>query len=103
MQGVEGRSRYWRSLPRPLRIRLQHMARRDHPVLEALGILVVFMALIALAPGALLTFAAERLLRLRLDLTQRWTWAAASSVVLACFMAWRSRDGLGRYALLAAV
>ena len=77
--------------------------RRDHPLLTALGLLVLFMALVFVAPGALLTLAVERLLRLRLDLTQRWAWAVASSVVLACAMAWRSRDGLGRYALLAAV
>jgi len=80
--------------------------RRNHPVLEALGILVLFMALIAVAPGALITFALEHVLRLELDVGQRWTWAIAVSVVLACVMAWRSRlgsDGLTRYMLLATV
>jgi hypothetical protein len=78
--------------------------RRDHPVLAALGLLVLVAALVLVAPGALLTFAAERLLRLRFDVSQRWTWAVASSVLLACVMALRSRrgsDGLGRYMLLA--
>jgi hypothetical protein len=79
------------------------MTRRDRPLLTALGLLVLFMALVLVAPGAVVTFAVERLLRLRFDLTQRWTWAVASSVVLACVMALRSRDKLGRYALLAAV
>lgn len=74
-----------------------------HPLLTALGIVELLGMLVAVAPGALLVFAVERLLRLRLDLTQRWAWAVASSVVLARAMAWRSRDGLGRYALLAAV
>ena len=80
--------------------------RRDHPLLAALGLLVLVAALVFVAPGALLTFAVERLLRLRLDLTQRWTWAIASSVVLACVMSLRSRrgsDGAGRYMLLAVV
>jgi hypothetical protein len=82
------------------------MARRDHPILEALGILVLAMALVAVAPGALVTFAAEHVLRLHLDVGQRWTWAVASSVVAACLLALRSRrgsDGVGRYMLLAAM
>ncbi|HWZ89047.1 MAG TPA: hypothetical protein VNW92_09355 [Polyangiaceae bacterium] len=80
--------------------------RRDHPILEAVGILVLFTALVAVAPGALLTFAFEHVLRLTLDVGQRWTWAMASSVVAACVMALRSRrgtDGLGQYMLLATV
>jgi hypothetical protein len=80
--------------------------RRDHPVLEALAIVVLFMALVAVAPGALSTFAFEHVLRLNLDVGQRWTWAVTSSVIAACFMSLRSRrgsDGLGRYMLLAAV
>jgi hypothetical protein len=36
--------------------------RRDHPLLAALGLLVLFAALVLVAPGALATFAAERLL-----------------------------------------
>ena len=62
------------------------MTRRDHPLLTAVGLLVLFGALVAVASGALLTFAAERLFRLRLDVGQRWTWAIASSVVVACVM-----------------
>ncbi len=80
--------------------------RRDHPLRAALGLLVLVAALVFVAPGALLTFAAERCLRLHLDVGQRWTWAIAVSVVAACAMSLRSRrgsDGLGRYALLAAV
>ena len=61
--------------------------RRDHPILEALGVVALFMALVAVAPGALLTFAAEHLLRLNLDVGQRWTWAIASN-------RFRLRDGL---------
>lgn len=81
-------------------------ARRDHPILEAIGLTVLFFALVAIAPGALLTFAFEHLSRAELDVGQRWTWAIASSVVAACAMSWRSRrgsDGLGRYVLLATV
>jgi len=77
---------------------------RDNPILEALGILVLFMALVAVAPGALLTFAFERIFRLHLEVGQRW--AIAVSVVAACVMALRSRhgsDGLARYMLLAAM
>jgi hypothetical protein len=88
---------------KPSRIRLRQMTRRDHPILEAIGLLVLAAALVFVAPGALLTFAVEHVFRLRLDVGQRWTWAVASSVLLACAMALRSRDGLGRYALLAAV
>ncbi|MEO8901150.1 MAG: hypothetical protein ABI488_05705 [Polyangiaceae bacterium] len=80
--------------------------RRDHPVLEALGVTVLFFALVAIAPGAILTFAFEHLLHAELDVGQRWTWAIASSVVAACVMALRSRrgsDGLGRYVLVAVV
>jgi hypothetical protein len=103
---LSSRASCWcfRSSPSLSRIRVQQMTtRRDHPILTALGLLMLFAALVLVAPGALLTFAAERLLWLHLDVGQRWTWAVASSVVLACAMAWRSRDGLGRYALLAAV
>ena len=63
-------------------------------------------ALVFVAPGALLTFAAEYLVRLDLDVAQRWTWAIASSVVAACAMSLCSRrgsDGLGRYMMLALV
>jgi hypothetical protein len=35
------------------------MPRRDHPLLTAVGILVLFMALVLVAPGALVTFAFE--------------------------------------------
>ena len=75
------------------------MTGRDHPLLAA-G-LMVFVALVLVAPGALVAFAAERLLRLGFDLTQFWAWAVGSSVVTACAMAPRSRDGLGPYRLLA--
>lgn len=78
--------------------------RRDHPVLEAIGIVVFFGALVAAAPGALLTFAVEHVVRAELDTTQRWTWAIGSSVMGACAMSWRSRrghEGLGRYMLVA--
>jgi amino acid permease len=78
--------------------------RRDHPVLEALGLIVLFGAMVAVAPGALLTQVFEHLVRARLDAGQRWTWAIASSAVIACAMAWRSRsaaDGFGRYMLVA--
>ncbi|MEO7036594.1 MAG: hypothetical protein ABI548_21790 [Polyangiaceae bacterium] len=80
------------------------MSRRDHPVLEALGVLALFGALVAIAPGAVLTFAAEHLLHAPLDVGQRWTFAVAGSATTACVMAWRSRsgwDGSGRYMLLA--
>ncbi|MEO7032869.1 MAG: hypothetical protein ABI548_03475 [Polyangiaceae bacterium] len=80
--------------------------RRDHPVLEALGLIVLFFALVAVAPGGLITFAVEHFLRVRLDVGQRWTWAIASSVVAACAMSLLSRrgsDGLGRYVLIAVV
>lgn len=84
-----------------------HMGtRRDHPILTALGLLVLVAALVLVAPGALLTFAFEHVLRLHLDLTQRWTWAIAVSVVAACAMSLRSRrgsGGAGRYMLLALV
>jgi hypothetical protein len=79
------------------------MTRRGHPLLAALGLLVLAAALVLVAPGALLTFAFEHFFRLHLDVGQRWTWALTSSVLLACVMALRSRDGLSRYALLAAV
>ncbi|MEO7037385.1 MAG: hypothetical protein ABI548_25745 [Polyangiaceae bacterium] len=80
--------------------------RRDHPLLEAIGLTVLFFGLVAVAPGALFTFAFEHLLRIQLDLGQRWTWAIASSVVAACVMSLRSRrgsDGLARYVLIASV
>ena len=35
--------------------------RRDHPILTAVGLLVLFFALVAVAPGAVLTFAVEHL------------------------------------------
>jgi len=38
------------------------------------------MALVLVAPRAVLTFVLEHVFRLRLDLGQRWTWAVASSV-----------------------
>lgn len=81
----------------------RHMSRRDHPVLEVLGATVLFLALVAAAPGALATFAVEHALRLPLDLGQRWTFALASSVLIACGFSWRSRtgwDGAGRYMLV---
>jgi hypothetical protein len=67
---------------------------------------VLFFALIAVAPGALLTFVVEHFLHARLDVGQRWTWAIASSVVAACAMALRSRrgsHGFGRYVPIASV
>jgi len=77
--------------------------RRDHPILEAIGTVVLIGVLVAIAPGAVLTFAAERFLPLRLNATQRWTWAVASSVIASSVIAWRSRDGLGRNMRLAVV
>jgi uncharacterized membrane protein len=80
--------------------------RRDHPILEALGLIVLFGALVAIAPGAALTFVLEHFFRAELGIAQRWTWAICSSAVAACAMAWRSRrgsDGLGRYMLVAVV
>lgn len=78
--------------------------RRDHPLLEAIGAVVLFGALVAAAPGALLTFAAEHLVRAELSTVQRWTWAIGSSVFGACSMSWHSRrshDGFGHYMLMA--
>ncbi len=75
-------------------------ARRD-PLLTAVGLLVPFGALLLVAPGTLVTSVADRFLRLRFALTQCWAWAVGSSVVTACAMALRSRDGLGLYRLLA--
>ena len=89
------------------RILPQHMgARRDRPLLAAVGILVLFAALVLVPPSALLTFVVERALRLHLGVGQPSTWAIASSVVAACSMSLRSRrgsDGHGRHALLAVV
>jgi hypothetical protein len=82
----------------------KHMGTRRHPVLEAMGIIVLFGALVFVAPGALITFAFEHILRLNLDVEQRWTWAIAVSAVAACIMALRSRrgsDGVGRYMIFA--
>ncbi len=79
------------------------MSRRDHSVLDTLGIVVLFLALVATAPGAAATFVVERALHGALELGQRWTFALASSVLLACGSCLCSRtgwDGLGRYMLL---
>jgi hypothetical protein len=48
--------------------------RRDHPVLEAIGLVVLFGALVAVAPGAVLTFTVEHFFHAELDTAQRWTW-----------------------------
>jgi hypothetical protein len=79
------------------------MTRRDNPLLTAVGLLVLFTALVLVAPGALLTFLFEHLCRIQLDVGQRWTRGIGSSAVAANAMPWRSRDGLGRYMLLAVV
>jgi len=72
----------------------RQMSRRDqHPLLEALGATVLFLALVAAAPGAVATFAVEHALRIPLDLGQRWTFALGSSVLAACACCWRSRTG----------
>ena len=79
------------------------MSRRDHSVLDTLGIVVLFLALVATAPGAAATFAVERALQIPLELGQRWTIALASSVLLACASCVRSRtgwDGFGTYMVL---
>lgn len=83
----------------------QEMSRRDHPVLEALGATVMFLALVATAPGALATFAAEHAFRVPLELGQRWTFALAASVLAAvafCLHSNRGWDGLARYMLVSA-
>ncbi|MEO7034033.1 MAG: hypothetical protein ABI548_09125 [Polyangiaceae bacterium] len=75
-------------------------------ILEALGLVALFFALVAVAPGALLTFAIEHLFRVQLDVGRRWTRAIASRAVAACVMSLRSRrgsDGLGRNMVLAVV
>lgn len=79
------------------------MGTRRDPLLTAVGLLVLFAALVLVAPGTLVTFAVEDAFRRHLDVGQRWTWAVASSVVLVCVMAVHSREGRGRYALLVAV
>lgn len=105
--GLARRNRVFHvALPTPRVSREQMSTRRDHPLLEAIGLTVLFFGLVAVAPGALFTFAFEHLLRIQLDLGQRWTWAIASSVVAACVMSLRSRrgsDGLARYVLIASV
>ncbi len=81
----------------------EDMSRRDHSVLDTLGIVVLFLALVATAPGAAVTFAVERGLQTPFDVGQRWTFALASSVLLACASCVCSRtgwDGFGRYILL---
>jgi hypothetical protein len=65
--------------------------------------MVLVLALVAAAPGALATFAVERTFYPALELGQRWTFALASSVLLACASCVCSRtgwDGFGRYMLL---
>jgi hypothetical protein len=79
------------------------MSKRDHPVLETLGVMVLFLVLVAAAPGALATFAVERAFGAQLELGQRWTFALASSVLLALGFAVCSRtgwDGVSRYTML---
>ena len=81
------------------------MSRGDHPVLVGLSVTVLFLALVAAAPGASATFAVERALRVPLDLGQRWTFALGSSVLTACAFCLRARrgwGGFGAYMLLSA-
>jgi hypothetical protein len=73
----------------------KNRTKRDHTVLDALGGVVIFFALVAIAPGALVTFAVEHLFGLRLEIGQRWTFAVAASVLIACVFCLRSRSGWG--------
>jgi hypothetical protein len=80
--------------------------RRDHPILETLGLLVLFGVLVLISPGALVVFVVEHTLQLSLDLGQRWTFAVAVSLVVASVFCLRSRsrygwDGAGAYTFLA--
>lgn len=50
-------------------------------MLEVLGALALGFALLLAAPGALATFAVASALGLPLDVGQRWTFAAATSVL----------------------
>jgi hypothetical protein len=85
-------------------VSVEDMSRRDqHPVIEALGAMVLFMALVAAAPGAVGTFIVEHAFQVPLDVGQRWTFALGSSVLMACASCLRSRagwDGFGTYMLL---
>lgn len=80
--------------------------RRDHPILETLGLLIFFGVLVLISPGAVMVFVVEQALQLSLDIGQRWTFAVAVSLIVASVFCLRSRsrhgwDGAGTYTFLA--
>jgi hypothetical protein len=81
-------------------------SRRDHSVLDIIGLLVLAAALVLISPGAIATFAFEHAFRVPLDVGQRWTFAVAASVAMASFCCIRSRsrygwNGAGTYTVFA--
>lgn len=72
----------------------------------ALGVLVfiVLFGMILIAPGAVLVFAVDRTIALKLDVAQLWTFAAVASttmIVGSSIVARSFSTGLTRFGLLA--